>query len=180
MSPAGGSEPPGRVRGWSWAASGPSWLSASTSWSATPPKSCAPTPPTPRSSSWWGRPTTTPSPRTTPSWPGRWSPRSLARWWPPARPSTGFSVLLGVVTVILALFLSFARIYVGAHYPGDVVAGLLLGGVVVGVVSLLRPVAYWITEQLEPTLLGALVRRPAIGQAQNPAAIGVRQRTPAS
>jgi len=99
---------------------------------------------------------------------------------PPARPSTGFSVLLGVVTVILALFLSFARIYVGAHYPGDVVAGLLLGGVVVGVVSLLRPVAYWITEQLEPTLLGALVRRPAIGQAQNPAAIGVRQRTPAS
>jgi undecaprenyl-diphosphatase len=37
---------------------------------------------------------------------------------------------LGVVTVVLAALLAFARVYVGAHYPGDVLAGLAFGAVI--------------------------------------------------
>jgi membrane-associated phospholipid phosphatase len=35
---------------------------------------------------------------------------------------------LGTVAAVLALVMAFARVYVGTHYPGDVVAGLALGG----------------------------------------------------
>jgi undecaprenyl-diphosphatase len=45
---------------------------------------------------------------------------------------------LGVVACVLAVLMAFARVYVGAHYPGDVVAGLLLGGITA---AALRPAA---------------------------------------
>ena len=67
---------------------------------------------------------------------------------------------LVVANVVLGLFLCFARVYVGAHYPGDVVAGYLLSSLVVVVASLLRPVAYRVVDALEPTVLGAILRRP--------------------
>ena len=38
---------------------------------------------------------------------------------------------LGTVLLVIAAILSFARVYVGTHYPGDVVAGALIGIVVV-------------------------------------------------
>lgn len=66
---------------------------------------------------------------------------------------------LVAVNVVLGLFLCFARVYVGAHYPGDVVAGYLLSSLVVVLVSLLRPLAYRAVDALELTALGALVRR---------------------
>jgi len=36
----------------------------------------------------------------------------------------------GIVAAALAIVMAFTRVYVGAHYPGDVIAGLALGGVV--------------------------------------------------
>jgi undecaprenyl-diphosphatase len=70
-------------------------------------------------------------------------------------------VALDIVEVVIGLFLCFARIYVGAHYPGDVVAGLLLGAVVVMVVVVVaRPLAYWLTDLVAPTPLAVLASRP--------------------
>ncbi len=56
--------------------------------------------------------------------------------------TSGALAALTAASVVLGLFLCFARVYVGAHYPGDVVAGYLLAALVVALVSLLRPVSY--------------------------------------
>jgi membrane-associated phospholipid phosphatase len=94
------------------------------------------------------------------SWPsgvrtGRWTasverPRGLTR----------AMLALCVVSALLGLFLCFARVYVGAHYPGDVVAGLLLGMVVVTIVSAARPLGYAVADGIERTSLAVVVRRP--------------------
>jgi undecaprenyl-diphosphatase len=44
---------------------------------------------------------------------------------------------LGIVAAIAALLMAFARVYIAAHYPADVVAGLLLGGLVAALTWLL-------------------------------------------
>ena len=56
----------------------------------------------------------------------------------------------GIVATCLAIVMAFTRVYVGAHYPGDVRAGLALGRVVATVgwfviVPLLRRIATWLT-----------------------------------
>jgi undecaprenyl-diphosphatase len=40
------------------------------------------------------------------------------------------SRLLGAIAAVGAITMAFARVYIGAHYPADVLAGLLLGAVV--------------------------------------------------
>lgn len=68
-------------------------------------------------------------------------------------------VALGLLSAVFGLLLCFARVYVGAHYPGDVVAGFLLGSFVVCVASLARPFAYRIADVMEPRIFGVLIRR---------------------
>ncbi len=53
---------------------------------------------------------------------------------------------------------------------GDVVAGYLVAAVAVLAVSLLRPLAYWAVDVVEPTAVGNLLRRPgAVPTGGNPA-----------
>ncbi|HEY0518335.1 MAG TPA: phosphatase PAP2 family protein [Ilumatobacteraceae bacterium] len=56
----------------------------------------------------------------------------------------------GIVASLLAVLMAFTRVYVGAHYPADVVAGLALGAIVATagwftVVPILDRVATWLT-----------------------------------
>ncbi len=67
---------------------------------------------------------------------------------------------LGLVAVVAALLMAFARVYVGAHYPGDVLAGLAIGAAVVILGWLLLRVpltraAAWSRDQprLQPLLV---------------------------
>ena len=52
---------------------------------------------------------------------------------------------VGVIAAVAAVAMAFARVYVGAHYPGDVAAGLMVGAAIalIGnrwIVPLLAPV----------------------------------------
>ena len=96
---------------------------------------------------------------------GAWRRRRHARSGPLEEAAKGGSVptavrVLAAASAVLGLFLCFARVYVGAHYPGDVVAGYLLAAVAVLAVSLLRPLAYRAVDLVDPAALGNLVRRP--------------------
>lgn len=70
---------------------------------------------------------------------------------------------LGLITLAAAVVLAFARVYVGAHFPLDVIAGLLLGAAVtVATFLAARPVLVRIVEALAHTRLRPLVtNRPA-------------------
>ena len=46
---------------------------------------------------------------------------------------------LGAVMLVIAALLAFSRVYVGTHYPGDVVAGALIGIAVAGTLFLVPP-----------------------------------------
>ncbi|MFJ9020310.1 phosphatase PAP2 family protein [Streptomyces sp. NPDC102259] len=65
---------------------------------------------------------------------------------------------LGAVAAVAALAMAVSRVWVGAHYPHDVVAGVIVGGLVaLGSMLALRrwsrPVAGWLTSgRLRPLL----------------------------
>jgi membrane-associated phospholipid phosphatase len=64
---------------------------------------------------------------------------------------------LGAIATIAALVMAFARVYVAAHYPWDVVAGLLLGASV----SL---VGWALLHGFLTVVTGRLRRQPGIGR----------------
>jgi undecaprenyl-diphosphatase len=65
---------------------------------------------------------------------------------------------LGLISLVAALVMAFARVYVGAHYPGDVLAGLAFGAAValVGFVVFRRALV-WLVEMLARTPLRPLL-----------------------
>jgi undecaprenyl-diphosphatase len=65
---------------------------------------------------------------------------------------------LGIIAWLIALVIAFSRVYVGVHYPQDVLAGLALGAVVACLgVWLLVPLLTRITEWLRGTPLRPLI-----------------------
>jgi len=67
---------------------------------------------------------------------------------------------IGLVAGVLALAMAFSRVYVGAHYPGDVLGGLVLGAAMIGGLwplaeRLLRPVLGWVERSLLAPLVSA-------------------------
>jgi membrane-associated phospholipid phosphatase len=65
---------------------------------------------------------------------------------------------LGIVAWVLALLMAFTRVYVGAHWPLDVVAGLVLGTVVTLVGYLVfRRLIGWVVDHVARTRLRPLV-----------------------
>ncbi|QNN55143.1 phosphatase PAP2 family protein [Nocardioides mesophilus] len=65
---------------------------------------------------------------------------------------------LGLITLAAAVLLAFTRVYVGAHFPLDVIAGLLFGAAVtVATYLAVRPVLVRIVEALARTPLRPLV-----------------------
>jgi membrane-associated phospholipid phosphatase len=64
---------------------------------------------------------------------------------------------LGVLTTALAVLMALIRVYVGAHFPADVAAGLLVGaGVCLTSCLLVRPMVVRVVVALVRTPLGEL------------------------
>jgi membrane-associated phospholipid phosphatase len=74
---------------------------------------------------------------------------------------------LGLLAILAALLMAFARVYIGAHYPGDVLAGLGVGAAVAvlgyfAVVPLLTRIVTRLTDTpLRPLLTAGRTGEPA-------------------
>ena len=61
-----------------------------------------------------------------------------------------FDTVAGVLFLVLAVLIGVGRLFIGAHYPGDVLAGVLVGLVSALVaVKLLRPFVSWVVGWVE-------------------------------
>jgi undecaprenyl-diphosphatase len=88
---------------------------------------------------------------------------------------------LATVATVAALLMAFTRVYVAAHYPHDVLAGLLLGAaiVVVGWWLLARPLTR-LVDRLAATPLRPLFSCSSFGSAGAPPAGATAPRRPAA
>jgi undecaprenyl-diphosphatase len=61
-----------------------------------------------------------------------------------------FDPVVGVLFVVIALIIAIGRLFIGAHYPSDVAAGLLIGVLAAGVVVRLLPrFVSWVVSYVE-------------------------------
>jgi undecaprenyl-diphosphatase len=61
-----------------------------------------------------------------------------------------FDPIAGAIFLVIAAIIAVGRLFIGAHYPSDVVAGLLIGAAVaIVVVRLLRPFVRWVVSWVE-------------------------------
>lgn len=80
---------------------------------------------------------------------------------------------LGTVLLLLALWTAAARVFIGAHYPSDVLGGAVLGAAVslaVWALSARRPLAPvldWVFDQLRRLRLAAPPGVPGVAAARN-------------
>jgi undecaprenyl-diphosphatase len=75
-----------------------------------------------------------------------------------------FDTVAGVLLLVVAAVIGLGRLFIGAHYPGDVGMGVLVGAVAAFVaVRVLRPLVAWVVgyvERVTDPLVARSARRP--------------------
>jgi undecaprenyl-diphosphatase len=68
---------------------------------------------------------------------------------------------LGVLVLLLAALVGYARVYVGAHYPGDVAGGAVIGiGAAVVILTWLRPLILLAARSADAVMLRLRLLKP--------------------